>query len=174
MKSTNIIAPFVVLSVGLLIAACGGAATSNTSATVPANKTAAATPPTGSPATAAPAKQGTPPKADFTMSAEDLKKDYKALLDKDPKSINLKYENKNVQFTGKITRMYSSETGTGTKHIVMVSGGKDDDASCSFDAETEEFKTLQIGQTVTLQGTITNNQNVPPPLFSCFVIKGAQ
>ncbi len=180
MNLTKFAASFIVLIGGLTLSGCGGATTpsnsSNSNSTAPANKIAAASPAANaSPASTGPAaKQGTPPKADMTMTADELHKEYKALVDKDPAQINPKYANKNVQFSGKIAKIYSSEEGTGTKHIVVLSGGKEDDASCSFDGETVESKALQIGQTVTLQGTFTQNQNVPPPLFKCFVIKGGQ
>ncbi len=179
MNSTKIAAAFIVLIGGLTLSSCGGAANSSNS-NAPANKatTPASPAANASPVSAAPvAKQGTPPKADFTMSAEDLHKDYDALLKKDPASISAKYLNKNIQFTGTITRMDTTQlgTGAGVDHVYTLSGnGKDDDVNCRFNPETEESAKLQKGQKVTLQGTQTQNQNIPPTLEKCFVIKGAQ
>ncbi|MEP7075516.1 MAG: hypothetical protein ABI878_06865 [Acidobacteriota bacterium] len=179
MKLTNICAASIALAVGLTISGCGGAATkSNSNAANTTNKANTAANTTASPANTAPAaKQGTPPKADFTMSAAELHKDYEALLKKDPASVGAKYENKNIQFTGTIKSMNTVQlgTGSGVDHVYSVSGdGKEDDVSCTFNPETEESAKLAVGQKVTLQGTQTHNQNMPPRLEKCFVIKGSQ
>ncbi|MEP6849867.1 MAG: hypothetical protein ABI999_13505 [Acidobacteriota bacterium] len=181
MKNRNITAIFIALALGLAFSGCGGTTTSNSANSngiTAAKKNDMAANTTASPASSAPAaKQGTPPKADFTMSADDLHKDYEALLKKDPASVGAKYENKNIQFTGTITRMNTVQlgTGSGVDHVYSVSGnGKDDDASCTFNPETEESAKLAIGQKVTFQGTQTHNQNMPPRIEKCFVIKGAQ
>jgi hypothetical protein len=182
MKITKISAASIALSTGLAIAGCGGAATSNAKPANTANRTntaantAANT--TASPANSAPvAKQGTPPKADFTMTADALHKDYKSLYDKDPASIKPKYEGKNIEFTGTIKGMNTVQlgTGSGVDHVYTISGdGKEDDVSCTFNPETEESAKLAVGQKVTLLGTQTSNYNMPPRLEKCFVIKGAQ
>lgn len=182
MKNTKIALALIALAVGLIVSGCGGSTVSNstnsnaTSTGNKANSTAANT--TASPANSSPAaKQGTPPKADFTMTADALHKDYEDLLKKDPKSIGEKYENKNIQFTGTIKDMNTVQlgTGSGVDHVYGISGdGKEDDVSCTFNPETEESAKLAVGQKVTLQGTQTHNQNMPPRLEKCFVIKGAQ
>ncbi len=181
MKHIIIASAFFTLVAGLTLSACGGAATTNNASNSnAANKTNTSSSPAAnaSPASSAPAaKQGTPPKADFTMTADALHKDYSDLLKKDPASIAAKYENKNIQFTGSITRTDTVQLGTGSgmDHVYVLSGdGKEDDVSCTFNPETEESAKLAVGQKVTLQGTQTHNQNMPPRLEKCFVIKGAQ
>ena len=181
MRFSMIALALITVAIALSASGCGGAATSNaanTNSNSSANKATASPAANASPAASAPvAKQGTPPKADFTMNAEDLHKDYDALFKKDPASVGAKYGDKNIQFTGTITGTNTVElgTGSGVDHTYTVSGnGKEPDAYCVFNPETEESAKLAVGQKVTLQGTQTHNQNIPPRIEKCFVIKGGQ
>jgi hypothetical protein len=180
MKGTNVIfgslALAVLLSVGLgcksLTDAVANASNtaanaSNASASNVANTTKAA----NSAADTAPSKVE---KADFTMTSEELDKEYNK---KGVKSEDLeKYSNKNIAVTGRVTMLVTEKKGTTQPWVTLFAPGLGNGVNCYFDDENvSQMSKLKEDKMVKIQGFQDDFivPEVSPMLKHCVVLEGA-
>jgi hypothetical protein len=121
---------------------------------------------------AAPAKVE---KADFTMTSEELDKDFtrKGVTDKDLD----KYSNKNIAVSGRVTMLVKEKTGTTQPWVTLAAPGLGHGVSCYFDDDNVgQMKMLKEDKMVKVQG-LQDDFIVPevsPMLKHCVVLEGAE
>ena len=111
-------------------------------------------------------------KADFTVTAEELDKEFtrKGVTDKDLE----KYASKNIQVTGRVKLLSLEQKGTTQPWVTLFAPGIGNGVSCYFDDDNlDQLKKLKMDKVVTvqgLQGTLLVPK-VSPMLDHCVVIK---
>ena len=110
--------------------------------------------------------------ADFTLTAEDLDKEYtkKGVTDKDLE----KYAKKNIAVSGRVSMLVLEKNGTTQPWVTLFAPGVLHGVSCYFDDDNlEQMKKLKMDKIVTVQG-FQDDFIVPeisPRLEHCVVIK---
>lgn len=111
-------------------------------------------------------------KADFTVTAEELDKEFtrKGVKDADLE----KYANKNIAVTGRVSTLVFDKKGTTQPWVTLYAPGVLHGVSCYFDDDNlEQMKKLKMDKMATVQG-FQNDFIVPevsPRLDHCIVIK---
>ena len=146
--------------------------TANTAATNSASNAANTTKSDNSATTtAAPANVE---KADFTMTSEELDKEYNK---KGVKSEDLeKYSNKNIAVTGRVTMLVTEKKGTTQPWVTLFAPGLGNGVNCYFDDENvSQMKMLKEDKIVKIQGFQDDFivPEVSPMLKHCIVLEGA-
>ncbi|MEO7539036.1 MAG: hypothetical protein ABIV21_03345, partial [Pyrinomonadaceae bacterium] len=113
-------------------------------------------------------------KADFTMTSEELDKEYNR---KGVKSADLeKYSNKNIAVTGRVTMLVTEKKGTTQPWVTLFAPGLGNGVNCYFDDENVgQMKMLKDDKMVKIQG-FQDDFIVPeisPMLKHCIVLEGA-
>ena len=110
-------------------------------------------------------------KADFTMTAEELDKEFtrEDVTDKDLE----KYESKNVAVTGRVAMLITEKKGTVQPWVTLYAPGIGHGVSCYFDDDrVDQMKLLKKDRIAKVQG-FQNNFIVPkvsPSLKHCAVL----
>lgn len=113
-------------------------------------------------------------KADFTMTSEDLDKEYnkKGVTSKELE----KYSNKNIAVTGRVTMLVTEKNGTTQPWVTLFAPGLGNGVNCYFDDESvDQMKMLKKDKMVKIQG-FQDDFIVPeisPMLKHCIVLEGA-
>lgn len=175
MKNKNLSTIFLLTAILLTFGLACKNFTSSTSDNKPANTVGTPDePPTGINPDANPAEPSKVEKADFTMTAEELDKEFtrKGVAGKDLE----KYESKNIQVSGRITMLVTEKKGTTQPWVTLYAPGIGHGVSCYFDDENvEQMKQLKEDKTATVQGFQDDFvvPEVSPMLKHCVVIKGS-
>ena len=114
-------------------------------------------------------------KADFTMTSEELDKDFtrKGVKDKDLE----KYSNKNIAVTGRVTMLVTDKRGTTQPWVTLFAPGIGHGVSCYFDDENVgQMKKLKDDKNATVQGFQDDFivPEVSPMLKHCVVLAGSE
>ena len=113
-------------------------------------------------------------KADFTMTSEELDKEYNK---KGVKSEDLeKYSNKNIAVTGRVTMLVTEKKGTTQPWVTLFAPGLGNGVNCYFDDENvSQMKMLKEDKMVKIQGFQDDFivPEVSPMLKHCVVLEGA-
>jgi hypothetical protein len=114
-------------------------------------------------------------KADFTMTSEDLDKDFtkKGVTDKDLE----KYSNKNIAVTGRVTMLVTEKKGTTQPWVTLNAPGIGHGVSCYFDDENVgQMKKLKEDKNAKVQGFQDDFivPEVSPMLKHCVVLEGSE
>jgi len=173
--TVSLIALAIVLMVGLgcksLMSAVSNDKTEANTSTASSNSAANKAANTGS-KTTEPAKAE---KADFTMTSEELDKEFttKGVKDKDLE----KYSNKNIAVTGRVTMLVTDKRGTTQPWVTLFAPGIGHGVSCYFDDENvEQMKKLKDDKKATVQGFQDDFivPEVSPMLKHCVVLEGSE
>ena len=110
-------------------------------------------------------------KADFTMTSEELDKEFtqKGVKDKDLE----KYSNKNLAVTGRVTMLVTEKKGTTQPWVTLFAPGIGHGVSCYFDDENvAQMKMLKDDKMATVQGFQDDFivPEVSPMLKHCVVL----
>lgn len=140
---------------------------SNSSNTETANKTTEKTPADTTKVTKEPKIE----KADFTMKAEDLDREFtkKGVKEKDLE----KYANKIIAVTGRVNLLSLEKKGTTEPWVTLYAPGLGNGVSCYFDDDNvEQMKMLKMDKIVTVQGLQDELvvAEISPMLKHCVVI----
>jgi hypothetical protein len=114
-------------------------------------------------------------KADFTMTSEDLDKEFttKGVKDKDLE----KYSNKNIAVTGRVTTLVTDKRGTTQPWVTLSAPGIGHGVNCYFDDENVgQMKKLKQDKNAKVQGFQSNFivPEVSPMLKHCVVLEGSE
>src|SRR4030095_3513295 len=114
-------------------------------------------------------------KADFTMTSEELDKDFtkKGVTDKDLE----KYSNKNIAVTGRVTMLVTEKKGTTQPWVTLFAPGIGHGVSCYFDDENVgQMKKLKDDKNAKVQGFQDDFivPEVSPMLKHCVVLEGSK
>lgn len=114
-------------------------------------------------------------KADFTVTAEQLDKEYTT---KGAKKEDLqKYANKNIAVTGRVSLLSLEKQGTTQPWVTLYAPGTLHGVSCYFDDDNlAQMQKLKMDKTVTVQGFQDDFivPEVSPRLEHCVVLKADQ
>lgn len=114
-------------------------------------------------------------KADFTVTSEELDKEFNR---KGVKSEELeKYSNKNIAVTGRVTMLVTEKKGTTQPWVTLFAPGLGNGVSCYFDDENvAQMKQLKEDKIVKVQGFQDDFivPEVSPMLKHCVVLEGAK
>ena len=162
----NILSGLIALSVLLMIGLNCSLIKTNDSATV--NNQAA---PTETPTGTAPPPPKTE-KADFTVTAEELDKEFtkKGVKDDELK----KYANKNIAVSGRVSLISLEKKGTVQPWVTLYAPGVLHGVSCYFDDDNlEQMKKLKMDKNVKVQGFMDDFivPEVSPSLKHCVVLE---
>lgn len=114
-------------------------------------------------------------KADFTVTAEQLDKEYTTKGAK--KESLMKYANKNIAVTGRVSLLSLEKQGTTQPWVTLYAPGTLHGVSCYFDDDNlDQMKQLKMDKTVTVQGFQDDFivPEVSPRLDHCVVLKADQ
>ena len=114
-------------------------------------------------------------RADFTMTSEELDKEFttKGVKDKDLE----KYSNKNIAVTGRVTMLVTDKRGTTQPWVTLFAPGIGHGVSCYFDDENVwQMKKLKDDKNATVQGFQDDFivPEVSPMLKHCVVLEGSE
>jgi len=114
-------------------------------------------------------------RADFTMTSEELDKEFttKGVKDKDLE----KYSNKNIAVTGRVTMLVTDKRGTTQPWVTLFAPGIGHGVSCYFDDENVwQMKKLKDDKNATVQGFQDDFivPEVSPMLKHCVVLAGSE
>ena len=114
-------------------------------------------------------------KADFTMTSEELDRDFtrKGVKDDDLK----KYENKTIAVSGRVTMLVKEKKGTTQPWVTLGAPGLGHGVSCYFDDENVgQMSKLKDDAMVKVQGYQDDFvvPEVSPMLKHCVVLEGAK
>jgi tRNA_anti-like len=119
------------------------------------------------------AKSSTVDKADFTVTAEELDKEFTREGVKD--SDLQKYANKTIVVTGRVSTLVKEKKGTVQPWVTLYAPGILHGVSCYFDdANVDQMEKLTMDKTAKVQG-FQNDFIVPkvsPRLDHCVVLEG--
>jgi len=147
----------------------GNTGTANTTTTTQSNSTSTST--NSSSTTSAPTVE----KADFTMTSEELDKEFtrKGVKDEDLE----KYENKTIAVSGRVTMLVKEKKGTTQPWVTLAAPGLGHGVSCYFDDENvAQMSKLKDDAMVKVQGYQDDFvvPEVSPMLKHCVVLEGAK
>jgi hypothetical protein len=114
-------------------------------------------------------------KADFTVTAEELDKEYnrKGVKDSDLE----KYANKNIAVTGRVSMLVTEKKGTTQPWVTLYAPGIGNGVNCYFDDENvDQMKKLTEDKMAKIQG-FQDDFIVPeisPMLKHCVVLEGSK
>ena len=113
-------------------------------------------------------------KADFSMTSEELDKDFthKGVKDADLE----KYSNKNIAVTGRVTMLVTDKKGTTQPWVTLFAPGIGHGVSCYFDDENlAQMKMLKDDKMAKVQGFQDDFivPEVSPMLKHCVVLEGS-
>jgi hypothetical protein len=113
-------------------------------------------------------------KADFTMTSEDLDKEFtrKGVKDADLE----KYSNKNIAVSGRVTMLVTEKKGTTQPWVTLFAPGIGHGVSCYFDDDNvSQMKMLKDDKMAKVQGFQDDFivPEVSPMLKHCVVLEGA-
>lgn len=113
--------------------------------------------------------------ADFTMTAEQLDKEFttKGVKDADLE----KYSNKNIAVTGRVSMLVTEKKGTTQPWVTLSAPGLGHGVSCYFDDENvAQMSKLKEDKMVKIQGFQDDFivPEVSPMLKHCVVLEGAK
>lgn len=175
MKNTNLFAGLIACALGIT-AVLGCSRFMPASNTGTANTSNTTTVSNSGPSNAAPSNVSSTSsnpkleKADFTMTSEELDKEYtrEGVTSNDLK----KFENKVIQVSGRVTMLVKEKKGTVQPWVTLAAPGIGHGVSCYFDDEdVAQMSKLQEDKTATVQG-FQNDFVVPkvsPMLKHCQV-----
>ncbi len=114
-------------------------------------------------------------KADFTVTSEELDKEFnkKGVTSKELE----KYSNKNIAVTGRVTMLVTEKKGTTQPWVTLFAPGLGNGVSCYFDDENvAQMKQLKEDKIVKVQGFQDDFivPEVSPMLKHCVVLEGAK
>jgi len=114
-------------------------------------------------------------KADFTITSEELDKEFnkKGVTSKELE----KYSNKNIAVTGRVTMLITEKKGTTQPWVTLFAPGIGGGVSCYFDDDNlEQMKLLKEDKIVKVQGFQDDFivPEVSPMLKHCTVLEGAK
>ncbi len=165
----------IVLTVGLAcksLTSLGSNQTTTTNKGADTANTTAGKPTDSDKKTAAPSKAEP---ADFTVTSEELDKEYnrKGVTAKELE----KYSNKNIAVTGRVTMLVLEKNGTTEPWVTLFAPGLGNGVNCYFDDDNVgQMKMLQKDKMVKIQG-FQDDFIVPeisPMLKHCVVLEGAK
>jgi hypothetical protein len=176
-KALTITALLIIVSIGLACSSIMPSKNGNTAASAnkaPETANSAANSGTSSSETK-PADTKKAEKADFTMTSEELDKDFthKGVTDKDLE----KYSNKNIAVTGRVTMLVMEKKGTTQPWVTLAAPGLGHGVSCYFDEENvAQMTMLKEDKMVKVQGFQDDFivPDVSPMLKHCVVLEGAE
>ena len=174
-KTMGLAGVVMVLAIAL---ACKSLSGSETNTAAPVNKAPETTNSAGNTKTDSDTKSAAPAnaeKADFTMTSEELDKEFthKGVTDKELE----KYSNKNIAVSGRVTMLVTEKKGTTQPWVTLAAPGLGHGVSCYFDEDNlAQMKMLKEDKMATVQG-FQDDFIVPeisPMLKHCTVLKGAE
>jgi hypothetical protein len=178
MRKTNLflalIATVVILSIGSGCSSLLGSKTENNSAKASETEKAADTPDQQNPADSKEKTEDKPKaeKADFTVTAEELDKEFtrKGVTDKDLE----KYASKNIAVTGRVSMLVTEKKGTTQPWVTLFAPGILHGVSCYFDDDNvEQMKLLKMDKKAKVQGFQSDFivPEISPRLEHCVVLE---
>lgn len=174
----NAIASMIALA--LLSLGCGSLMPGSNQSVGVNNSTGTAPPPANSANgasttnTAASTTNANVEKADFTVTSEELDKEFhkEGVTSKDLE----KYENKNIAVTGRVSMLVTEKKGTVQPWVTLYAPGVLRGVSCYFDdADVDQMKRLKDDKMVKVQGFMDDFivPKISPRLEHCQVIEPA-
>lgn len=168
---TAIFALIVVLVAGLGCSSLTSSPANDTTKSNTANTNTTATKADNS----KPAAPANVEQADFTITSEELDKEFnkKGVTSKELE----KYSNKNIAVTGRVTMLVTEKKGTTQPWVTLFAPGLGNGVSCYFDDESvDQMKQLKEDKIVKVQGFQDDFivPEVSPMLKHCVVLEGAK
>jgi tRNA_anti-like len=165
------------IALAVLSLGCGSLMPGSNQTAVTNNSTGTAPPPTNSAANATASNTTSPTnpnieKADFTVTAEELDKEFtrKGVKDKDLE----KYANKNIAVTGRVSMLVLEKKGKVQPWVTLYAPGVLNGVSCYFDdADVDQMKRLKEDKMVKVQGFMDDFivPEISPRLDHCQVLE---
>ena len=171
MKRTNSFSALIAIAVGLMtVFGCSQFRTMTETATTTNTATSNGSTTTTNTSTTA-AKSDAIEPADFTVTAEQLDKEYtrKGVTDKDLE----KYQNKNIAVTGRVSMLVTEKKDTTQPWVTLWAPGTLHGVNCYFDDEhVGEMKKLTMDKPAKIQGFQDDfiTPEISPMLKHCRVL----